>query len=157
MTSKLNPNASVFVPMTSYWGPDDIEDTPSAHRELPLEIQQDHYNALERLKKTRVFNRRLKTFLKNEYCLENINVEKGCRIDLDIRGVFHDGHMLAGKEKKQIGFWFNYKQDGIIYGIVYECDDIHDPKTGWFFQNICDEECGGTCSLHECATAYQRD
>jgi len=159
MTSTLNPNASVFTPMTktTYWKPDDIQDTPSAHRELPVEVQQAQSDSLDRLKKSRIFRRRLRAFLEKEYCLDGVNIEKGCRIDLDIRGVFNDGYVLTGKKKKHIGFWFNYKQDGIIYSIVYECDVIDDPKTGWFFQNNCDEECGGTCSLHECATAYQRD
>jgi hypothetical protein len=167
MTSKLNPNASIFIPSKTpdvdkrkgrtYWEPHDIEDTPSDQRQLPVEIQKAQRDALHRLTQTRVFNRRLKAFLQREYCLDGINVEKGCQIDLDIRGVFNDGYVLTGKKKNHIGFWFKYKQDGITYGIVYECDVIDDPKTGWFFQNRCDEECGGTCSLFECAIAYQRD
>ena len=166
---KLNPNAPMFIPskvskskkdidqkVNTYWEPNDIEDVPSKHREFPVEIQQAQCNALENLKKRRVFKTRLKAFLEKEYCVsEVINPEKGCRIELDIRGISNEG--LAGKKKKDIGFWFNYKQDGFIYRIVYECDDIKDPKTGWFFKNICDDECGGTCSLFECATAYQRE
>ena len=141
----------------TYWEPNDMEDTPSAHRELPVEVQQAQCDSLNNLKKSRIFRRRLTAFLEKEYCLDGIDVEKGCRIELDIRGVFNENYVLTGKKKKHIGFWFNYKQDGIIYGVVYECDVIDDPKTGWFFQNICDDECGGTCSLHECATAYQRE
>ena len=167
--SKLNPNAKAFIPSKktqsasatyqdhTYWEPNDMEDTPSAHRELPVEVQQAQSDALNNLKKSRIFRRRLTAFLKKEYCLDSIDVEKGCRIELDIRGVFNESYVLTGKKKNHIGFWFNYKQDGIIYGVVYECDVIDDPKTGWFFQNNCDEECGGTCSLHECATSYQRE
>lgn len=141
----------------TYWSPDDTEDIPSKHRELPIEVQQAQCDALNSLKQNGVFKKRLTAFLEKEYCLNGIDVEKGCRIELDIRGVFHESYVLTGKKKKNIGFWFNYKQDGIIYGVVYECDVIDDPQTGWFFQNKCDEECGGTCSLFECATAYQRD
>lgn len=140
----------------TYWRPDDIEDVPSKHRELPVEIQQAQSDALNSLKKNEVFKKGLTAFLEKEYCLHSIDIEKGCRIDLDIRGVFSESYVLAGKKKKHIAFWFNYKQDAIIYGIVYECDIIDDPTTGWFFQNRCDEECGGTCSLFECAIAYQR-
>ena len=169
--SKLNPNAPMFIPESlykipangfgaktyTYWGPDDIEDTPSKHRELPVDVQQAQCDSLNRLKKNKTFRKRLIAFLQKEYCLDGIDIEKGCRIELNIRGVFNENYVLTGKKKKHIGFWFNYKQDGIIYGIIYECDVIDDPKTGWFFQNICDEECGGTCSLFECATAYKRE
>ena len=159
MNSKLNPNASVFIPSMkhTYWGSNDMDDTPSKHRELPIELQQAQYDALNHLKKNKVFKKRLNKFLYNECCVpDGINPEEGCRIDLDIRGIFSNGFVVKGKKKKQIGFWFNYKQDNFTYAIVYECDDINDPKTGWFFQNRCDEECGGTCSLHECAVLYQR-
>jgi len=170
LTSKLNPLAPMFIPSSlykipangfekvhTYWEANDMVDTPSAHRELPVEVQQAQSDALDRLKKSRVFKKRLTAFLEKEYCLCNIDIEEGCRIELDIRGVFDESYVLPGKKKKNIGLWFNYKQDNIIYRIVYECDVIDDPKTGWFFQNICDDECGGTCSLFECATAYQRE
>jgi len=140
----------------TYWGPDDMEDIPSKHRKLPMELQQAQCDALNNLKQNEIFKKKLTTFLEKEYCLDSINIEQGCRIDLNIRGVFDDGFILPGKKKKQIGFWFMYKQDNLIYSGVYECDDINDPSTGWFFQNICDDECGGTCSEFECATAYQR-
>jgi hypothetical protein len=152
----MNPNAPLFIPLKSYWEPNDIEDTPSPHRELPVEIQQAQCDTLHKLKRNPGFQTRLKTFLEKEYCISDGIDPEACRIDLNIRGVFNDSYVLKGKEKNHICFWFNYKQDGFTYAIVYECDDIDDPKTGWFFQNRCDEECGGTCSLFECATAYQR-
>ena len=35
----------------TYWRPDDVEDVPSKHRELPVEIQQAQSDALNSLKK----------------------------------------------------------------------------------------------------------
>ena len=52
----------------TYWEPNDIEDTPSGHRELPVEVQQAQYDALNKLKKSRIFRRRLTAFLEKEYC-----------------------------------------------------------------------------------------
>jgi hypothetical protein len=158
MPSKLNPNAAIFIPKThTYWESTEIEDTPSDHRELPVEIQQRQCDALNHLKHNEIFKRQLTTFLETECCVSSgINPEEGCRIDLDIRGVFYNGFVLKGKKKNQIGFWFNYKQDNFTYAIVYECDN-DDPSTGCFFKNECDDECGGTCSLYECALFYQRD
>ncbi len=137
MTSNLNPNAKEFIPrqpVHTYWDINDIEEVPS-ERYLPIENQQEQCDALNNLKKRSSFRRKFIAFAKKELCLEGgINMKKGCRINLNICGNFNGDTFIKGKKKDHIGFWFNYKQDGIIYHIVYECDDIHDPTTGWFFK-----------------------
>lgn len=123
-----------------------------AHDEFYNVWEKKQYTSLQRLKKSPTFQRKFATFAENILCVTETDTEKGCRIDLRATHYWYEGHCdLPGKKKKFIGFWFLYRQDDITYTCVYECDDIADPRTGWFYQWSHDDECCGySCDYFMC-------
>ena len=164
MSFTLNPKAPAYVPCGAYshttaypqttshtfW--ETAEEPPNEESSL-CEIQ--HYEALTKLKMSRVFKKRFAAFAENTLCLTGTDTEKGCQINPDAaRGTFDGYQTHEGKKKSNIGFWFIYRQDGISYNVVYECDNIDDPA-GWFFQWDHNEECSGlSCDWWGCHINY---
>jgi hypothetical protein len=158
---KFNPHAKEFVPSAqlkpahTFW-----DDYPNFKEKVPddLENKWEHaqYNALQQLKKSPTFQRKFATFAENILCVLNTNTEKGCRIDLRATQYWHDKYNnTPGKKKAMIGFWFLYRQDGFTYKVVYECDDLDDPRTGWFYQwDHIDDCCGFSCDYFGCPYSY---
>ncbi len=156
---QLNPYAKEFVPLKPHTFWEDCtskEEVPDAEHSNQWEKKQ--YDALQRLKKSPTFQRKFATFAENILCVTETDVEKGCRIDLRATQYWHEKHnTLPGKKKGLIGFWFLYRQDGITYQVVYECDDIEDPRTGWFYQWDHNEACCGfSCDFFGCCYDYPK-
>jgi hypothetical protein len=154
---KLNPYAVEYIPQKpahTFW-----EDCPLYKEEVPGEYSNEwekkQYAALQRLKKSPTFQRKFATFAESILCVTETDTEKGCRIDLRATQYWGQGSDERGKKKKLIGFWFYYRQDGFTYKVVYECDDLADPRTGWFYQwdhdNAC---CGYSCDFFDCYYRY---
>ncbi len=152
---KLNPYAAEYKPPHTFW-----EDCPFYKEEVPGEYsnewQKKQYAALQKLNKSPTFQRKFATFAENILCVTDVNTEKGCRIDLRETQYWHKEYNdLPGKKKKFIGFWFYYRQDDITYTCVYECDDLEDPRTGWFYQwEHKDDCCGFSCDFFQCYYNY---
>ena len=154
---KLNPYAVEYIPQKpahTFW-----EDCPLYKEAVPGEYSNEwehkHYAALYRLKKSPTFQRKFATFAENILCVTETDTEKGCRIDLRATQYWGQGSDERGKKKKRIGFWFYYRQDGFTYKVVYECDDLEDPRTGWFYQWDHDDACCGySCDFFGCYYAY---
>lgn len=155
LCSKLNPFAPPYIHHT-FW---EEEDNKYLKEVIPdkyfSEWEHKQYNALQKLKKSPTFQRKFATFAENILCVTDTNTEKGCRIDLRATQYWGQGSDERGKKKKLIGFWFLYRQDGITYSVVYECDDLEDPRTGWFFQWDHDDACCGySCDFFGCCYRY---
>jgi len=154
--STLNPFATAYIPLKThtFWEDCDFLEGVPTDRDNAWEKKQ--YAALKRLKKSPTFQRKFATFAENILCLINVDCEKGCRIQLDATQYWHDeNNNIPGKKKAVIGFWFTYRQDGITYNVVYECDDLDDPRTGWFYQWTHDEDCCGySCDYYGCHYKY---
>lgn len=156
---KLNPYAVEYIPQKpvhTFW---EEEDCKYFKEEIPGEYHSEwahkHYNALQKLKKSPTFQRKFATFAENILCVTDTNTEKGCRIDLRATQYWGQGSDERGKKKKLIGFWFYYRQDGFTYKVVYECDDLEDPRTGWFYQWDHDDACCGySCDYFGCYYSY---
>jgi hypothetical protein len=159
MTSKFNPNAAEYIPLKpahTFW-----DDCPDLKEEVPdagysNEWEKKQYATLHHLKKSPTFQRKFATFAENILCVTETDTEKGCRIDLRNTQYWHKEYCdLPGKKKKFIGFWFLYRQNGFSYACVYECDDLADPRTGWFYQWEHDEDCCGfSCDYYGCCYKY---
>ena len=158
---KLNPYAVEYIPQKpahTFWDDEDAikylekEVIPGKYHS---EWEHKQYNALQKLKKSPTFQRKFATFAENILCVTDTNTEKGCRIDLRATLYWGQGSDERGKKKKLIGFWFLYRQDGFTYKVVYECDDLEDPRTGWFFQWDHDDDCCGfSCDFFGCCYKY---
>ena len=154
---KLNPYAVEYIPQKPahiFW-----EDCPLYKEAVPDEYSNEwekkQYAALQRLKKSPTFQHKFATFAENILCVTETDTEKGCRIDLRATQYWGQGSDERGKKKKRIGFWFYYRQDGFTYKVVYECDDLEDPRTGWFYQWDHDDACCGfSCDFFGCYYAY---
>ena len=161
MSSTLNPYATMYVPYVAATQPNrshtfwETAEFPPNEESSLCEIQ--HYEALSKLKMLYVFKRKFAVFAEKCLYLSGTDTEKGCQMNPDAaRGTFDGYQTHEGKKKSNIGFWFIYRQDGISYNIVYECDNINDPTTGWFFQWEHDEECCGfSCDWWGCHVKYQ--
>ncbi len=153
----LNPYAEEYIPLRpahTFW--EDCSFKDNVPNEYSYEWEKKQYDALQRLKKSPTFQRKFATFAENILCVREADTEKGCRIDLRATQYWDGEHRdLTGNKKKRIGFWFLYRQDEITYCCVYECDDLEDPRTGWFFQWEHDEECCGfSCDYYGCCYKY---
>jgi hypothetical protein len=155
---KLNPDAAEYIPPKpahTFW-----EDAALLKEEIPNEYsnkwEHRQYAALQRLKKSPTFQRKFATFAENVLCITGVDTEKGCRIDLyETRYWPEEVCDLPGKNKEYIGFWFMYRQDGFTYLVAYECDDLEDPCTGWFYQwEHKDDCCGWSCDYFQCHYNY---
>lgn len=154
---KLNPSAAEYIPSKpahTFW-----EDCALLKEEVTDEYsnewQKKHYTALHQLKKSPTFQQKFATFAENILCVTETNTEKGCRINLRASKYWSQGSDAHGKKKRLIGFWFYYRQDGFTYRVVYECDDLADPRTGWFYQWQHDDNCNGySCDHFRCYYKY---
>jgi hypothetical protein len=154
--SNLEPSASEFKPRT-FW-----EESHYLKEQIPDECsnqwEKAQYAALKRLQCDPTFQKKFSTFAENILCISATNTELGCRINLEPSMNWNDETSRfgsKGKKMKNIGFWFIYRQDGFSYNVVYECDDIDDPRTGWFYQWEHDEDCGGfSCDYFCCHYKY---
>ncbi len=118
--------------------------------------EKEQYAALQRLKKSPTFQRKFAMFAENILCVTETDTEKGCRIDLRATQYWSKS-TYSGKKKATIGFWFLYRQDGFTYTVVYECDDLKDPRSGWFYQWEHDEDCCGfSCDYFGCPYKYPK-
>lgn len=167
MTSKtihtgfiLNPLANQYIPLAhqkpvhTFW--EDCKFLEVVPTEYSNEWEKKQYLALQKLKISSTFQQKFATFAENILCVTDTDTEKGCRIDLRATQYWHDKHNnIAGKKKCVIGFWFMYRQDGITYNVVYECDDLDDPCSGLFHQWNHDKDCCGySCDYYGCHYAY---
>ena len=155
--SNLNPNASEFKPHT-YWDDCPSYITEQTPDEYSNQWQREQYDALQRLKNSPTFQKKFATFAENALCITDTNTVKGCHANLEPSMCWYDenvGIQNKGKKMKNIGFWFIYRQDGFSYNVVYECDDINDPRTGWFYQWEHRKDCEGfSCDYFGCHSNY---
>jgi hypothetical protein len=118
--------------------------------------EKEQYAALQHLKKSPTFQRKFAMFAENILCVTETDTEKGCRIDLRATQYWSKS-TYSGKKKAIIGFWFLYRQDGFTYTVVYECDNLKDPRSGWFYQWEHDEDCCGfSCDYFGCPYNYPK-
>lgn len=141
------------TPTRTFW--EDCKFPEKVLTEYSNEWEKMQYAALQRLKKNPIFQQKFGTFAEDSLCIIDTDTEKGCRIELDPTQYWSTDSDKRSKKKKRIGFWFMYRQDGFTYKVVYECDDLNDPHTGWFCQwEHNDDCCGYSCDYFGCHYAY---
>lgn len=151
-TSNYTPPPPI-PPKHTFWEDD-------THYSLNFRGSRDkkHYDALEKLKMSPTFQRKFAIFAENILCITDTNTEKGCLADFSVPtyAVKKDiNNNIPGRKKAIVGLWFLYRQDGFTYGVVYECDDIDDPRTGWFYTWEHDSSCCGySCDYFLCQFRY---
>ena len=136
---------------TTYWNKP--EDPPPTSPNLIL-----MYYTLEKCKQDPIFCNNFAQFAKNSLRLDNVNCIKGCRINLNLPDYIikslDNGKSTQKGVFKLIIFWFQYRQDGIVYNFAYESDDytnVNGIFFQWRHQNTCFMD---KCNMLQCQTRY---
>ncbi len=158
----LNLNAQEFVPEHIKNPPTTFWDTPEKG-EPEFYTWKDkkyenptypRYKTFTELRSNPVFKKKFAIFAENILCITNVDTMQGLRFNPPYWG--SDNYKdWKGQKKKYVGLHLEYKQDGIVYRIAYECDDLEDPGTGWFMQWFHKEDCGGSCDYYGCYHNYK--
>lgn len=159
----LNPKAEEFVPEhirnppATFWDTEEQEE-PEYYEYKGEKFPNSEYpvyKAFNTLRDNPVFQKKFTIFAENMLCISNSDVLKGLRF-APFWWMSGDYSSIKGQKKKFIGFYLEYKQDDITYRIAYECDDIEDPRTGWFMQWFCKNDCCGfSCDYYGCYVNYK--
>lgn len=159
----LNPKAEEFVPEhiknppPTFWDTEEKEE-PEFFEHKGEKFENPYYVLYRKFVEIRAnigFQKKFAIFAENMLCISNSDTLKGLRFATP-SWMSSDYTTQKGQKKKYVGFYLEYKQDGITYRIAYECDDIEDLRTGWFMQWFCEEECCGfSCDYYGCYANYK--
>lgn len=166
LKSDLNPFAAEWIPSSlkvaspshTFWDkPEYVEPefyTYKDHAPL-INPSYKYYNTLLQLRTNPIFKKKFAIFAENMLCITDTDTEKGLRLDIPTWTAF-DHTTWQGQKKKYVGFFLKYKQDDLTWSIAYECDDLEDPKTGWFMQWFHEDECCAySCDYYGCHHNYK--